>query len=303
MVLYAGPSDPVNPARIVNYRHAYHAGNFADVLKHAVLSLLLGHLRSKPTPFCVVDCHAGTGCYDLAGVEAGKTGEFQDGIGRLLASDPLPAGLDDYLAVLKRLNGDGPALRFYPGSPLIAREMLRPNDRLLLSELHPDDATLLRRLFAGDRQVVVHREDAYVALKALLPPVERRGLVLIDPPFEAADEFRRLLRGLAQAIRRWPTGIYVLWYPIKDRRPVESFLAELALLGRPCLIAELCRFPPDRADRLNGCGLAILNPPWRLDQALETLLPNLARALGATGGTSVRYTGTPHGIDEKPMVS
>ena len=277
----------------MNYRHAYHAGNFADVLKHTVLSLLLAHLRGKPTPFCVVDCHAGTGCYDLSAAEAGKTGEFRDGIARLLDADPRPAGLDDYLAVLKRLNADGPALRFYPGSPLIAREMLRPNDRLLLSELHPEDAKALKRLFAGDHQVVVHREDAYAALKALLPPAERRGLVLIDPPFEAPDEFRRLLRGLGPALRRWPTGIYVIWYPIKDRRAVDPFLAELALLERPALIAELYRFPPDNAERLNGCGLAILNPPWRLDPTLETLLPDLARALGATGGTTVRWVTPP----------
>ena len=267
----------------MNYRHAYHAGNFADVLKHAVLTLLLDHLRRKSAPFCVVDCHAGIGCYDLTAMEAGKTLEYRDGIGRLLAAGPLPAVPDGYLAAVRAVNAG--ELRYYPGSPLIARNMLRPGDRLLLSELHPEDCRALRRLFAGDRQVLVSQEDAYAALKALLPPAERRGLVLIDPPFEATDEFRRLLRGLNQALRRWPTGIYAIWYPIKERQPVEAFLAELTLLGQPGLIAELCRFPADNADRLNGCGLAILNPPWRLDEALATLLPALAGALGAEGGT------------------
>jgi len=285
----------------VNYRHAYHAGNFADVLKHAVLALLLEHLRLKAAPFCVVDCHAGTGCYDLAGIEAGKTGEYRDGIGRLLAAGPLPALLDGYLAAVRAVNAGEPELRYYPGSPLIARSLLRPDDRLLLSELHPEDSQALRRLFTGDRQVVVHRDDAYAALKALLPPAERRGLVLIDPPFEATDEFRRLLRGLGQALRRWPTGIYAIWYPIKDRQPVEAFLAELALLGRPGLVAELCRFPADSAERLNGCGLAILNPPWRLDEALATLLPALAGALEAKGGT--RLSQLDRAIDRQTMLS
>ncbi len=273
----------------MNYRHAYHAGNFADVIKHAVLALVLDHLRKKETPFCVVDTHAGVGCYDLQGVEAEKTGEFAEGIARLLAGPPLPPSLDGYLMAVRKANPDWPRLRFYPGSPCIARALLRPHDRLALVELHPDDAQALKRAFAHDPQVGVHANDAYAALKALLPPKERRGLVLIDPPFEAKDEFQRIARGLAQALRRWPTGIYGIWYPIKAPESVAPFLGEIAALGFPCLTAELFRTPPDDPLRLNGSGFLLVNPPWKLDEALAGLLPVLADRLGATGTCGVRW--------------
>jgi 23S rRNA (adenine2030-N6)-methyltransferase len=274
----------------MNYRHAYHAGNFADVIKHAALALVLEHLRKKETPFCVVDTHAGIGCYDLKSGEAEKTGEFEDGIFRLLSSGtPLPPSLDGYLAAVRSVNPDWPKLRFYPGSPSIARTLLRPNDRLALVELHPEDARSLKRAFFNDPQVGVHASDAYTALKALLPPKERRGLVLIDPPFEVADEFQRIVRGLKQALRRWPTGIYGIWYPIKAPELADRFLGEIATLGRPCFTAELFRTPPDDPSRLNGCGLLLINPPWKLDDALAELLPVLAERLGATGGCGVRW--------------
>ncbi|HLN22525.1 MAG TPA: 23S rRNA (adenine(2030)-N(6))-methyltransferase RlmJ [Patescibacteria group bacterium] len=273
----------------MNYRHAYHAGNFADVVKHALLTLVLAHLQRKETPFCVVDTHAGTGCYDLAGVEAGKTGEAQDGIVALLAAGPLPPLLDDYVAAVRSVNAGWPTLRYYPGSPRIARHMLRPQDRLALVELHPEDADQLRREFRHDPQVGVHMQDAYTALKALLPPKERRGLVLIDPPFEVKDEFRRIVKGLGEALRRWPNGIYGVWYPIKDPEPVERFLAEIASLGRPCFTAELMRHAGDNPDRLNGTGLVILNPPWQLADKLAELLPVLCDKLGAAGGSRLRW--------------
>jgi len=273
----------------MNYRHAYHAGNFADVIKHAALTLVLDHLRKKETPFCVVDTHAGIGCYDLKSGEAEKTGEFAEGIGRLLAGDPLPSSLDGYLAAIQAVNPDWPTLRFYPGSPRIARALLRPDDRLALVELHPEDARALKYEFAGDPQVGVHANDAYTALKALLPPKERRGLVLIDPPFEVTDEFQRIAKGLQQALRRWPTGIYGLWYPIKAPEPIERFLGEITALGRPCFTAELYRHAPNDPARLNGCGLLLLNPPWKLDEALADLLPVLADRLGATGPSGVRW--------------
>jgi len=273
----------------MNYRHAYHAGNFADVVKHALLTLVLAHLRRKETPFCVVDTHAGTGCYDLAGIEAGKTGEARDGVAALLAAGELPPLLDDYVEALKAINPDWPTLRYYPGSPRIARHMLRPQDRLALVELHPEDADLLRREFRNDPQTGVHVQDAYVALKALLPPKERRGLVLIDPPFEVRDEFRRIIKGLGEALRRWPNGIYGVWYPIKDPEPVERFLAEVASLGRPCFTAELMRHASDDPDRLNGTGLVILNPPWQLADKLAELLPVLCDKLGAAGGSRLRW--------------
>jgi 23S rRNA (adenine2030-N6)-methyltransferase len=276
----------------MNYRHAYHAGNFADVVKHVAISLVLAHLKRKDAPFCVVDTHAGIGLYDLAGEEAGKTLEHEQGIGRLLAGPPLPAQFSDYLAAVRAVNRpDGP-LRFYPGSPRIARHLLRPGDRLALVELHPEDVKILKAEFRGDVQVGVHAGDAYVALKALLPPKERRGLVLVDPPFEVADEFQQIVRGLTEAMRRWPTGIYGVWYPIKNPAPVERFLAEMTAFGRPCLTAEFYRYPPDRPDRLNGCGLLLVNPPWRIDQDLEALLPVLSERLGASGPAAVRWLAT-----------
>ncbi len=188
-----------------------------------------------------------------------------------------------------RVNPAWPTLRFYPGSPRIARSLLRPGDRLALVELHPEDVRLLRREFRGDEQVGVHAGDAYTALKALLPPPERRGLVLIDPPFEVTDEFQRIAKGLGQALRRWPTGIYGVWYPIKATEPIERFLGEIAALGRPCFTAEFFRQPPTDPERLNGCGLLLLNPPWKLDQALTDLLPILADRLGTTGPYGVRW--------------
>jgi len=277
----------------MNYRHAYHAGNFADVVKHALLTLVLAHLKKKDAAFSVVDTHAGIGCYDLDSVEAGKTLEYKDGIGRLLEAGAASPLLADYLDAVRAENPDWPVLRRYPGSPRISRHLLRPQDRLSLVELHPQDVQTLRREFARDPQVGVHEQDAYIALKALLPPKERRGLVLIDPPFEVKDEFRRIVKGLGEAFRRWPTGIYGVWYPIKEREPVERFLAELAGFGAPCLTAELFRFPPeDDPTRLNGTGLVVLNPPWKLDEALGELLPILQSALGGTGPCGVRWIKT-----------
>jgi 23S rRNA (adenine2030-N6)-methyltransferase len=273
----------------MNYRHAFHAGNFADVFKHSVLCLLLGHLAGKDTPFRVIDTHAGRGRYDLAGEEAVRTGESTSGIGRVPPTAPWPPGLDGLMAVVRSVNDDWPALRIYPGSPTIIRAALRPADRLTLVELSPDEVRFLRSDFAGDSRIVIRPGDAYAALKALLPPPERRGLVLIDPPFEDRDEFRLILAGLKQALRRWPTGIYAVWYPTKAADLVERFTAELGQLGRPCLTAEFHMAACPDGERLNGCGLAILNPPWKLEDALAQLLPALRSALGATGEARVRW--------------
>ncbi len=267
----------------MNYRHAYHAGNFADVVKHAVLTLILGHLRRKDAPFAVFDVHAGVGRYDLEGEAAGKTLEYVEGVRRFLAEPP-PPELSDYVAALRAVN-PGSDWRFYPGSPRVARHLLRPQDRLVLVELHPDDVRALRREFAGDAQVAIHQRDAYEALKGLLPPPERRGLVLIDPPFEVKDEFTRAAHGLRQALKRWPTGVYAVWYPIKDRPPVAAFHEVLkGLEAKEVLVAELLVFADDVPARLNGCGLAILNPPWQLDEALRQILPELHRRLRRRGG-------------------
>lgn len=270
----------------MNYRHIFHAGNFADVMKHAVLALMVEHLRAKSAPFCVLDTHAGLGRYDLAAEPAQRTGEYADGIARLFGAPPPHPALAPYLDAVAALNPDG-ALRWYPGSPRLVRALLRPGDRLVLSELHPDDAATLKTEFARDPQVAVHAMDAYQALKAHLPPKEKRGLVLIDPPFEEPDEFARLVHGLQQAHRRWPTGVYALWYPIKERPAVWRFHEALAESGIPkILLAELTIHPEDTHLRLNGCGLAIVNPPWTLDTTLAEMLPVLHAALPGTGGAA-----------------
>lgn len=277
----------------MNYRHAYHAGNFADVVKHAVLALAIERLKAKDAPFCVIDTHAGLGRYDLRSSPAQKTGEYKSGIARLLERDPalLPSELRSYLAAVKALNGGG-GLRWYPGSPRLVRSLMRRQDRLVLLELHPEDAAALLELFARDRQVSVQQADGYIGVKALLPPKERRGLVLIDPPFEVKDEFERLARALRQAHRRWATGHYVIWYPIKDRMPVTVFHDALKATGiERILVTELLLRGADDPGRLNGCGLVLINPPWPLDQKLAELMPVLADILGAErdGGARVQW--------------
>lgn len=277
----------------MNYRHAFHAGNFADVVKHAVLALAIERLKAKDAPFCVIDTHAGLGRYDLRSAPAQKTGEYKSGIARLLEREAgmLPSELKPYLAAVRALNGGG-GLRWYPGSPRLVRSLMRRQDRLVLLELHPEDAAALTELFARDRQVSVQQADGYVGLKALLPPKERRGLVLIDPPFEVKDEFERLLRALRQAHRRWATGHYVIWYPIKDRAPVAAFHDALQATGiARILVSELLLRADDDSERLNGCGLVLINPPWPLDQKLAELMPVLADILGAErdGGARVAW--------------
>ncbi|HTH17521.1 MAG TPA: 23S rRNA (adenine(2030)-N(6))-methyltransferase RlmJ [Magnetospirillum sp.] len=270
----------------MNYRHAYHAGNFADVQKHAVLALVVEHLKRKEGAFCYLDTHAGIGAYDLASVQAEKTGEWRSGIGRVMAEADPPAELKPYQDAVAALNPQG-GLQFYPGSPALVAALARPQDRLALCELHPEDSAALRHRFAADPRVGVHHMDGYVACKSLLPPPERRGLVLMDPPFEVKDEFARMRQGLAQALKRWPTGLYALWYPIKAREPVARFHADLAMLGLPkSLVAEVMIAGDDAPDRLNGAGLVLVNPPWKLDESLAALLPWLARVLAPDTGFS-----------------
>ena len=276
----------------MNYRHAYHAGNFADVLKHAALALVLEHLKRKDAAFRVLDMHAGTGLYDLSGQEAGKTGEWVAGIGRLIGSaaplDTAPAErLAPYFDAVRALNPDG-ALRSYPGSPRLALALMRPQDRLIAVELHPEDAAALERNLAGDRRAKALTLDAYRALKALLPPKERRGLVLIDPPFEARDEFARLVRGLGQALKRWATGIYLVWYPIKDPSLTKDFARRMAVIGLPkTLRAELYVDAPKDLS-FNGCGLLTVNPPYTLEADLGALGPGLAARLAQGPGREFR---------------
>lgn len=278
----------------MNYRHAFHAGNFADVLKHAVLARVLEYMKRKPAPFRVIDTHAGIGRYDLASVEAGKTGEWQAGIGRLMGPDaqpisaPVRALLQPYLDAVKDENG-GKGLARYPGSPRLVLRLLRPTDVLVANELHPDDAAALKHAIGRDKRARVLTLDAWVALRAQLPPKERRGLVLIDPPFEQPGEFARLADALAGAHRKWPGGIYLAWYPLKDARESEGFVRKLGRLGIPKILRAEIDLPPIAGTaRLRGSGLAIVNPPWTLEAELAVLLPALGTILSAGGKSAIR---------------
>jgi 23S rRNA (adenine2030-N6)-methyltransferase len=270
----------------MNYRHAFHAGNFADVFKHAVLARILVHLGEKAAPFRVIDTHAGAGRYDLTSAAATRTGEWRDGIGRLIAAD-LPddvrALLAPYLEAVTAAN-QGQALRYYPGSPLIALASMRPQDRLVACELEPRASAALAASLRHDVRARAVAVDGWVALNAYLPPKERRGLVIIDPAYEDKDEFTRLADAVVAAQRKWATGIYLVWYPIKDRAGPDRLARVLhrsaaAKTGQKVLRAELEWAPHGAEPGLNGAGLVIVNPPWRLADELTRMLPALRAAL------------------------
>lgn len=265
----------------MNYRHAFHAGNFADVFKHVLLIALIDALKAKPAALCYFDTHAGAGRYDLRGELSRKTGEALAGVERVKPAKNPPAALARYLELLRGLNDGSQDIVTYPGSPLIAAELLREQDRLVLCELQPDEFRDLKSLFARDGRVGVHARDGYAALPALLPPKERRGLVLIDPPFEAQDdEFRAIEKAVKAAYARWPTGVYAIWYPIKLRNPVQRFHRWFANNGiAKTLAAELLLYPDNSPLRLNGCGLVVINPPWKFDEQAHGIVRALRRLL------------------------
>jgi 23S rRNA (adenine2030-N6)-methyltransferase len=269
----------------VNYRHAFHAGNFADVMKHALLVRILVHLRRKETPFRVIDTHAGIGFYDLEADEAARTGEWQGGVARI--EEPLAPDVEDLLQPYRAVLADVRARRgasVYPGSPAIIREMLRREDRAIFLEMHPEDGELLSARFNEVQNTKVMRLDGWVGLYGLIPPKERRGLVLIDPPYEEPDELTRAVPRLARAVEKWPTGIFAFWYPIKDRRETDGFAAALRKsVDREALRLELLVDDPANRTRLNGSGLLVVNPPWTLAADAEAMLPAMAERL-ARGG-------------------
>lgn len=280
----------------MNYRHGYHAGNFADLLKHAALCELLRLLTTKDKKLFVLDTHAGAGGYDLGGDRARRTGEAEAGIVRLAGAPRagMPAAVQRYLAAVQAYDrkfgpvGDGP-LRRYPGSPRLIRAALRPGDRFVACEKHPEEALLLKREFAGDRAVEVRQADGYHALKALLPPVERRALVLIDPPFEATDEFDLLLRALRHGLRRFAIGCYAVWYPIKDETAAAGFVAALGDVKLLAMELRLGRDVPP--GKLAACGLVVINPPWKFEEAMREALPWIAARLGPD--VKVSLSGSP----------
>ena len=281
----------------MNYRHAYHAGNHADVLKHAVLARVLEHMKKKDKPFRVIDAHAGIGLYDLAGIEAGKTGEWEGGIGKL--AEPFDAEVEallaPYRAVLAALNPQG-GLRWYPGSPELALRLMRPQDRLIANELHPQDAIVLEREYLRDQRCDVTSMDAETCLKAKLPPQERRGLILVDPPYEVKNEAEKTVRMLEQGVRRFAQGVFVVWYPLKADQTAETVLAGAKEIGLPATLkVELRVREAFTGGGLAGSGLVILNAPWKLDQELRLLVPALAArlGLGRWGEGVVSWLNTP----------
>jgi 23S rRNA (adenine2030-N6)-methyltransferase len=278
----------------MNYRHTYHAGNFADVVKHAILCRVLTYLREKPAAFRVIDTHAGAGRYDLAGPEASKTLEWRDGIGRLLGvtlPSAVHAMLAPYLDAVTALNPGGKLAR-YPGSPMLAQTFLRRQDRLIACELEPRTAAALERTLAGDNRAKAIAIDGWTALSAYVPPPERRGVVLIDPPFEQPDEFTHLGQRLLAAHRKWPTGTYLLWYPIKEPAEVMSFVRGLSQLGIAKMLRVELILPTIGPDTgLRGTGLIAVNPPWTLHDELKVVLPVLADLLsrGAAGTVTLDW--------------
>lgn len=281
----------------MNYRHHYHAGNYADVFKHLVLVRLVRAMQRKEKGFLYLDTHAGRGGYDLTVAPVLPDGrerapEWPAGIGRLVGRTGLHPGIDEYLALVEQYNvrkgttGQSPG--HYPGSPWIVELLARPQDRLVLCELREDDAEALEYEFGRTERVTVRTMDGYTALKALLPPPERRALVLIDPPFEAKDEFAAVLTGLREALRRFPGGTYAVWYPVTERARADEFHKAVRELAVPALAAEQAVAGDSSAVRMKGCGLVILNPPWKISEELTALLPKLAEALRIEEGAGAR---------------
>ncbi len=268
----------------MNYRHCYHAGNFADVVKHAVLVVLLQALQRKDTPFCFLDTHAGIGLYDLQSLQTQKKQEYNNGIAKLFFADTneLPLPLQNYLSVVKKYNANN-QLHFYPGSPLIADALLRSQDQMILCELHKEDYQTLKDNFSKRKNSAQHYMDAYCALKAFVPPKLKRGLVLIDPPFEITDEFEQLTNALQRTLKHWRAGHFMIWYPIKNHDAVHSFYHSIRSFNVEHLIIDFKLNEAVEEGKLSACGILLINPPWQVKETIETLLPYLSSALQATG--------------------
>lgn len=265
----------------MNYRHIYHAGNFADVFKHWILTSILTKLCIKPSPFCLFDTHAGLGLYDLQHANAQKTLEFKSGIEQLLDKNVAPEFTAYINIVMQYKKQHG----MYPGSAAIMQEFCRDNDRLILSELHPEDYEVLHGNFKFDKRVKTLHQNGYTTLKALLPPAERRGLILIDPPFEETNEFEQIVNSIKESLKRFATGIYAIWYPIKDRKQLHKFYRDIEKL--PIANAFYVELHANESilNQLNSCGMLIINPPWQLQETLEHSMPQLISYLNFKHGT------------------
>jgi 23S rRNA (adenine2030-N6)-methyltransferase len=271
---------------MLSYRHAFHAGNHADVLKHFIEVQLLRYLAQKDKPFWYIDTHAGAGCYELNTGYATQNAEFESGIARLWSRDDLPAPLQEYVALVKKLNPDG-TLKLYPGSPLIAQELLRDQDRLRLFELHPTDHETLQENFTADsRRVLIQKADGFGALKALLPPPPRRALVLIDPPYEEKQDYQRVVSALKEGLKRFANGVYAVWYPQLQRVDAQQLPGQLKQLDVKSWlhVALSVQTPSEGGFGMHGSGMFILNPPWTLHDELKQVMPYLVKLLGQDGG-------------------
>lgn len=269
---------------MLSYRHSFHAGNHADVLKHIVLMLIIENLQLKEKGFYYLDTHAGVGRYRLFGDEAEKTAEFEAGIARLWERDDLPPEVKRYVDQIKRLNYGGKALRYYAGSPLIAAQLLRPQDRALLTELHPSDFPLLRHNFKEYANVVTKRDDGFQQLKATLPPKERRGLVLIDPPYELKEDYDLVVKAVEEGYKRFATGIYAVWYPVVLRQQTKRIVRALERSGiRKILQIELAVRPDSDQRGMTASGMIVINPPWQLETQMKSILPYLTEVLVPEG--------------------
>jgi len=288
----------------MNYRHHFHAGNFADVMKHALLVQLVRGLQKKEKGFLYLDTHAGRGVYDLTVAAEGdsrpRKPEWPDGVGRLQGREDLPAAVSEYWQWVKKFDAswrgggaiaaDG-AVKYYPGSPWFVRELARPQDRLALCEKQPEECAALREEFLFSARTTVQETDGYTAVRALLPPPERRALVLIDPPFEAQQEFTQVVSALRDGLRRLPGGVFAVWYPLTERARVDDFFAELQAMRPPPTLAAEVSIVGDAADvKMKGSGLVIVNPPWQFERVAEPMLEYLGRVLAQGPGGGGRLT-------------
>ncbi|QTF10483.1 23S rRNA (adenine(2030)-N(6))-methyltransferase RlmJ [Brenneria izadpanahii] len=274
---------------MLSYRHSFHAGNHADVVKHTVQSLIITALKEKEKPFLYLDTHAGAGRYQLSGEHAARTGEYLDGIAKIWLRDDIPAELEPYMRAVRTYNHND-QLRYYPGSPLIARQLLREQDKIHLTELHPSDFPLLRNEFQKDARAKVLREDGYQQLKSQLPPLSRRGFILIDPPYELKTDYQAVVKGIQEGHRRFATGVFALWYPVVLRQQIKRLLKDLEATGiRNILQIELAVLPDSDRHGMTASGMVVINPPWKLKAQMESVLPWLHNALvpAGTGHVSV----------------
>lgn len=277
---------------MLSYRHSFHAGNHADVVKHIVEMLIIENLTQKEKGFYYLDTHSGVGRYRLFSQESEKTAEFEEGIARLWHRDDLPEEVQRYVDLIKKLNYGGKELRYYAGSPLIAAQMLRPQDRGLLVELHPTDFPLLRNNFKEFKNISVKRDDGFQQVKATLPPKERRGLVLMDPPYEMKEDYDLVVNAIVEGYKRFATGIYAVWYPVVLRQQSKRIVKGLEASGiRKILQIELAVRPDSDQRGMTASGMIVINPPWQLEAQMKKILPYLTNVLvpEGTGSWSVNW--------------